>query len=266
MLYFVATPIGNLKDISLRALEVLKSVDIIACEDTRKTSILLNHYDIHKRLISYHKNNETASAEGIVKLLESGQTIAVVSDAGMPVISDPGNILVKKLQENNLPYSVVPGANAGLSALLLSGFDASKFMFVGFLIGSKKSKLETLENLKNLDATLIFYVAPHDVLSTLEFLHCVLGARRVCLVKEITKMFETFESFAFGEMPQMELKGEFVLLVEGAGKLDNPLANLTLEEQIEFYVSSGLDKKSAIKKVAKENKIKNIYKVLENNK
>lgn len=265
MLYFVATPIGNLKDISLRALEILKSVDIIACEDTRKTSILLNHYDIHKRLISYHKNNEKTSAEGIIKLLESGQNIAVVSDAGMPVISDPGNILVKKLQENNLEYSVIPGANAGLSALLLSGFDASKFMFVGFLMGSKKSKIETLENIKNLDASLIFYVAPHDVLDTLDFLHGVLGDRRACLVKEITKMFETLEIFTLGETPCMDLKGEFVLIVEGAGDIQNPLANLTLEEQIEFYMSSGLDRKSAIKKVAKENKIKNIYKVLEEN-
>ena len=266
MLYFVATPIGNLKDISLRALETLKSVDVIACEDTRKTSILLNHYDIHKRLISYHKNNEKTSAEGIVKLLESGQNIAVVSDAGMPVISDPGNILVKKLQENNLEYSVIPGANAGLSALLLSGFDASKFMFVGFLLGNKKAKLETLQNIKNLNSTLIFYVAPHDVLETLEFLHSILGARRACLVKEISKMFESFEIFALGEKPRMEFKGEFVLIVEGAGEKENPFQNLSLQEQIEFYISSGLDRKSAIKKVAKENKIKNIYKVLENNK
>lgn len=265
MLYFVATPIGNLKDVSLRALEVLKGVDVIACEDTRKTSILLNHYDIHKRLIAYHKNNEKISADGIIKLLQGGQNVAVVSDAGMPVISDPGNILVKKLQENNLEYSVIPGANAGLSALLLSGFDASKFMFVGFLLGNNKAKFEALENIKHLKATLIFYVAPHDVLSTLEFLHNALGDRRVCLVKEITKIFESFEIFNLGEEPSMELKGEFVLIVEGAGEYDNPLQNLSLQEQIDFYISSGLDKKSAIKKVAKENKIKNIYKVLEDN-
>ena len=133
MLYFVATPIGNLEDIGLRAINVLKSVDVIACEDTRHSKILLDHYDIKAKTIAYHKFNEQNSADGIIALLKEGKDVAVISDAGMPVISDPGNILAVKLIENDIKFTVVPGANAGLTALILSGFDATKFAFFGFL-------------------------------------------------------------------------------------------------------------------------------------
>ena len=146
MLYFVSTPIGNLKDISLRAIEILQNADVIACEDTRHSKILFDHYGIKTKTIAYHKFNEQNSANGIIELLNQGKTVAVVSDAGMPVISDPGNVLTKKLTENNIQYSVVPGANAGLSALILSGFDASKFAFFGFL--SEKNKERKHLNLK----------------------------------------------------------------------------------------------------------------------
>ena len=139
MLYIVATPIGNLEDISIRAIKVMRECDIIACEDTRHSKILLNHYDINTKTISYHKYNEQNSADGIVSLLKQGKNVALISDAGMPIVSDPGNILVKKLIENDLPFTIVPGANAGLSALILSGFDASKFAFFGFL--SEKNKI-----------------------------------------------------------------------------------------------------------------------------
>ena len=259
MLYFVATPIGNLKDITLRALETLKNVDVIACEDTRKTQILLNHYEIKKRLIMYHKNNEKVSAEGIVKLLQNGQDLAVVSDAGMPVISDPGSILISVLQENNLAYTIIPGANAGLSALVLSGFDAQRFTFVGFLPSKNKDKNFLLNSLKSYQTTLIFYVAPHDVETVLKECYSVFGARKACLVKEITKVFESVSSFVLGEKPDIEIKGEFVLIVEGVVPSQNLLEGLSIEEQIEFYMESGMDKKTALKTVAKENKIKNIY-------
>ena len=264
MLYFVATPIGNLEDITLRALNTLKSVDVIACEDTRKTSILLNHYDIHKRLISYHKNNEFESAKGIIALLEGGKNVAVVSDAGMPVISDPGNILVQKLQEANQEFTIIPGANAALSALVLSGLSAQTFTFVGFLPNQNKARIELLEGLRSAKPTMIFYVAPHDVLETLALCHKIFGARKACLVKEITKVFETAYSFTLGDDLDMELRGEFVLVVEGASGEENPLEGLTLPQQVEFYINSGLSKKEALKTVAKANGVKNIYKVLEN--
>ena len=259
MLYFVATPIGNLKDITLRALETLKDVDIIACEDTRKTQILLNHYMIKKRLIMYHKNNEKVSANGIIGLLKSGKNVAVVSDAGMPVISDPGSALIAALQEHNLSYTIIPGANAGLSALVLSGLDAQKFTFVGFLPNKNKDKKLLLNSLKSYQTTLIFYVAPHDVEKVLDDCYSVFGARKACLVKEITKVFETRCDFTLGETPQIQIKGEFVLIIQGASASQNSLEQLSLEQQIEFYVQSGMDKKTALKAVAKSNKIKNIY-------
>lgn len=148
MLYFVATPIGNLKDISFRAVEVLKSVDVVACEDTRTSLKLLNYYDIKKPLISYHKFNEKNSSDGIIKLLREGKNVAVISDSGMPVISDPGEILSQKLCEENLEFTIIPGANAGLSALVLSGFDAKNFAFLGFLPENNKEKAKNLKILK----------------------------------------------------------------------------------------------------------------------
>ena len=260
MLYFVATPIGNLKDMSLRAIETLESVDIIACEDTRKSMILLNHYGIKKRLISYHKNNEFNSAKGIIELLQQGQNVAVISDCGMPVISDPGSILIQKLKENDLDYTIIPGANAGLSALVLSGFDASKFTFLGFLPEKNKQKEELLQSVKNLQTTLIFYVSPHNVVKDLEMLKKHLGSRDVCLVGEITKVYEKKLFFSLDEIPEFEPRGEYVLIVQGA-KPTSGFKNLSIEEQIEFYIESGLTKKEALKRVAKENNIKNIYSI-----
>jgi len=259
MLYFVATPIGNLKDISLRALETLKSVDVIACEDTRKSMILLNHYDIKKRLISYHKNNEYNSAKGIIDLLQQGKDVAVISDSGMPVISDPGSVLIEKLKENDLEYTIIPGANAALSALVLSGFDASKFTFLGFLPEKNKAKEELLMSVKNYQTTLIFYISPHNVFKDLEYFFNVFGDRSACLVGEITKLHEKKLFFTLGAVPEFEPRGEYVLIISGA-KPQTGLSNLTLEEQIEFYIESGLTKKEALKRVAKENNIKNIYK------
>lgn len=264
MLYFIATPIGNLKDISLRAIETLKSVDVIACEDTRKSMILLNHYEIKKRLLAYHKNNEFTSANGIIKLLQEGKNVAVISDCGMPVISDPGNILVNKLIENNLEYSIIPGANAGLSALVLSGFNAERFSFIGFLPEKNKDKEDVLSNFKNLPYTTVFYVSPHNF-KDIESIYKIFGNRKACLVNEITKVFEKTIFFELNNIPEIEPRGEYVLIIEGKKEVQNELENLTLSEQIDFYIDSGLTKKEALKKVAKANNIKNIYKVLEEN-
>ena len=261
MLYFVATPIGNLKDISHRAIEVLNQVDVIACEDTRKSMILLNHYEIKKRLISYHKNNEYNSAKGIVELLNSGKDVAVISDSGMPVISDPGSVLIEKLKENGLEYTIIPGANAGLSALVLSGFDASKFTFLGFLPEKNKVRNDILNSVKNYETTLIFYLSPHNVKKDLETMFTHLGAREVCLVGEITKIHEKKLFFNLAEIPEFEARGEYVLVVEGGKKRDE-MSSLSISEQVEFYIQSGLTKKEALKQVAKENKIKNIYSIL----
>ena len=251
MLYFVGTPIGNLKDISLRALEVLKSVDEIACEDTRHSLGLLNAYEIKKPLFSYHKFNERESGEKIIEKLKQGKNIAVITDAGMPVISDPGNILTQMLVENGLEFTVIPGACAFVSALVLGGLDSSKFCFLGFLPDKNSERKAFLEKYKNLDVTLIFYSAPHDVKKDIESIYSVYGSRRAVAVKEITKLHERAERFDLKDGLSQDPKGEYVLLVEGASN-ENENLLLTEKEHIELYISQGLDKKEALKKVAKE--------------
>ncbi len=251
MLYFVATPIGNLKDISFRAIEVLKEVDEIACEDTRHSLGLLNSYQIKKPLFSYHKFNERESGEKIIEKLKAGKNIAVITDAGMPVVSDPGNILTQMLIENGLEFTVVPGASAFLSALVLSGLDSSKFCFLGFLPQKQSERKEFLTKYKSLDTTLIFHSAPHDVKKDIETIYSVFGERRAVAVKEITKLHESAERFNLSQNLSKEPKGEYVLLVEGASQVNENL-NLTEKEHVELYLSMGMDKKDALKKVAKE--------------
>ena len=249
MVYFIATPIGNLDDISFRAVETLKSVDVIACEDTRHSLKLLDHYGVKKQLISYHKFNEAKSAEYIVELVKSGKNVAVISDAGMPVISDPGNILVKVLIENELEYTVVPGASACLSALLLSGFDSSRFTFIGFLPEKAKDKAELLKNYANSKETLIFYSAPHDVNDYIKDLYTAFGSRNACAVKEITKLHETVYRFNLEDGQIDEPKGEFVILVEGNNKKVEEYGEREIIEMLNSYIVDGLSKKDAIKKV-----------------
>ena len=256
MIYFVATPIGNLKDISYRAIEVLGSVDIIACEDTRNSLKLLNHYNISKKLIAYHKFNENSSSDGIISLAESGKNIAIISDSGMPVISDPGNVLIKKLKDRGIEYTVIPGANAGLCALLLSGLDSSRFTFVGFLPDDKKQKNKILREIKDYSTTLIFYVAPHDVAKTVKTLFDTFGARRAVLVNEITKLYEKMFNFTLCENFEFEAKGEYVLVVEGNVLANNQdFENMTIEEHLKYYLNLGMQKADVIKKVAKERNI-----------
>lgn len=252
MLYFVATPIGNLKDISFRAIEVLNSVDVIACEDTRNSLKLLNYYNIHKKLIAYHKFNEINSTNGIIELLCQGKNVAIISDAGMPVISDPGETIIKKLKEKNLSYTIIPGANAGLCALILSGLDASKFTFIGFLPDDKKQCKSLLADVKDYKTTLIFYVAPHDVKLVTQKLFSAFGKRKAVLVNEITKMYEKTIEFCLGDDILIEPKGEYVLVVEGnVADNNDDLNTLSIKEHLLYYLNLGEDKNSAIKKVAK---------------
>lgn len=213
MLYFVSTPIGNLEDISFRAVNVLRQCDIIACEDTRHSKILLGHYGIKAKTIAYHKFNEQNSADGIIDLLRQGKNVAVISDAGMPVISDPGNILAKKLHEENIPYTIVPGANAGLSALILSGFDATKFAFFGFLSEKNKELKSQLEAIKAFNGTRIIYSSKYNINKDLKSLFSALGEMRVAIVSEITKMHEKTEIVTLPYELE-DPKGEFVVVIE----------------------------------------------------
>lgn len=256
MLYFVSTPVGNLKDISLRALEVLKSVDVIACEDTRTSLKLLNHYEIKKPLVAYHKFNETVAAEKIIRDLKDGKNVALITDAGTPVVSDPGNVLTKLLREEGVDYTVIPGATAFVPALILSGLDAQRFAFIGFLPGKKKDREELLARYKNLDMTLIFYSAPHDLFDDLASLFDAFGARRAAVCKEITKLHEGVERITLGdELAAQEPKGEYVIVVEGGEAEDSELLALSVEDHIKHYMNSGMDKKEAMKAVAKDRKI-----------
>lgn len=230
MLYFVATPIGNLEDISLRAINVLKNCDVIACEDTRHSKILLDKYEIKAKTIAYHKFNEQNSADGIIELLKQGKDVAVISDAGMPVISDPGNILAQKLVESNIKFTVVPGANAGLSALILSGFDASKFAFLGFLSEKNKELKIQLDQIKTFYGSIIIYSSKYNLNKDLASLYSVLGRVRVAVVSEITKLHE---NVVIVNLPYTfeEPKGEYVLIVENIAKMiEQPTDNQLLLE------------------------------------
>ena len=258
-LYLVATPIGNLEDITFRALKVLESVDLIAAEDTRHTLGLLNHFNISKPLISYYKQNEKTKSEILISKLLEGQNIAVVSDAGTPGISDPGEEIVKVAIENDIEIVPIPGACAFVNALIASGFSTKEFSFIGFLSAEKKERKEKLEDLKYETKTLIFYEAPHKLKTMLESVLEVLGDRKIVLAKELTKIHETFIRGTVSEILENieTIKGEFVILVEGSevsSKEINQkkLGELSLEEHYEMYETQGFAKKEIIKKIAKD--------------
>lgn len=251
MLYFVSTPIGNLKDITLRAIDVLKSVDYIACEDKKHSLPLLNAYDIKKPLLSYQKFNESETAPRIIELLKEGKDVAVISDAGTPVLSDPGAVLCKKLKEEGIAYTVIPGANALLPALILSAFDCPNFAFIGFLPPKKAQIKELLSSYENLPCPLVFYCAPHDLEKTVALLYEFLGNRRACAIKEITKIYESATTFSLKDGLTVDERGEFVIVVEGVNKRSS-LKDISVEDHIKMYIDGGMDKMTAIKTVAKE--------------
>lgn len=252
MVYFVSTPIGNLKDITLRALEVLREADVIFCEDTRHSIKLLNAYDIKKPLLSCHKFNEREAAQKIINAANEGKQVAIISDAGMPVVSDPGNTVCQSLKEAGVAYTVIPGANAALSALILSAFHAERFTFLGFLPEKSGEKRALLEQYKNVDSTLIFHVAPQDLDRDISAMAEVLGDRPACAVREITKLHEEAVNFTLSRGFSGERKGEFVIIVSGATATENPLNALSEREHILHYINGGMDKKEAIKQAAKD--------------
>ncbi|MBR1858177.1 MAG: 16S rRNA (cytidine(1402)-2'-O)-methyltransferase [Selenomonadaceae bacterium] len=264
ILYLVATPIGNLDDMTFRAVQTLKEVDFIAAEDTRHTRKLLSHFDIHTPLIRYDENNKNLVGGKIIERINNGESAACVSDAGMPAISDPGADLVKLAIEANIKVVPVPGANAALSALICSGLDTTKFTFVGFLPKTNKKCHETLENLKSREETLIFYESPHHLTATLKNLLTVLGNREAVIARELTKIHEEFIrdnlKSLIDKFEEIEVRGEFVIVVEGNENLDDIeeqfTNNQSTSENIFLvyneFINSGLDKKSAMRETAKK--------------
>ncbi|MDP4144245.1 MAG: 16S rRNA (cytidine(1402)-2'-O)-methyltransferase [Bacillota bacterium] len=261
-LYLIGTPIGNLKDITFRALETLENCDLVAAEDTRQSLKLLNHFNIKKPMISYHKFNEQDKSDNIIEALLEGKNIALVTDAGMPGISDPGSVIVSKCIDKGIEFEVIPGVTALITALVYSGLDTTKFLFRGFLPRENKDRKPIIEELRECKETLIFYEAPHRIMSTLEFLMEGLGNRKIAVCRELTKLHEEIMRVSLAEAIEYfknnDPRGEYVLLIEG--KSEEAFAmeerakweNITIEQHIEKYIKEGLSKKDAIKKTAKD--------------
>lgn len=258
-LYLCATPIGNLGDISERCLEILRSVDLVAAEDTRRTVQLLNHFGISKPLTSYHEHNKREKGEYIIRLLKEGKNVAQVSDAGTPAISDPGEDLVKLCIENDITVTSVPGPVAGINALILSGLSTTRYAFEGFLSVNKRHRSEHLNSVKNDTHTLIFYEAPHKLKNTLSDMKKVFGGeRRITIARELTKLHEeiirTDIDGAILHYEENNPRGEYVLVVEGASQAateeENEWETMSIKEHVEKYIAEGMTSKEAIKKAA----------------
>lgn len=260
-LYIVSTPIGNLEDITPRALRILREVDVIACEDTRHTRKLLNHFGIEQKTVSYHEHNETDRAAELGELMAAGKNVALVSDAGTPLISDPGFRLVNEAIKNGLEVVVVPGLTAFAAALSGSGLPSDQFFFAGFLPARTSARRTKLEELNSLPATLIFYEAPHRIAATLRDAQIVLGNRRAVVARELTKMHEEFLRGTLNELAATladanKARGEMVLMIEGASQ--NAPAHLqaapvsTFSQRMAQLQAEGLEEKAALKKAARE--------------
>ena len=257
ILYIVATPIGNLEDITFRAIHVLKSVDLIAAEDTRHTLKLLNHYEISKPLISYHRHNEDVKSDVLIEKLKKGENIALVSDAGTPGICDPGEEIIKKCIKLNIKIVPIPGACAMINSLICSGIDTGEFSFIGFLPLNKKLRKNKLEEIKNSNKTIIMYEAPHKLKNTLNDLKVILDIdRKIVLARELTKIHEEFIRGNIDDLLNIceNIKGENVLIIEKNNKKidDNKFDDLSLEDHYKLYEEQGYTKKEIIKKIAKD--------------
>lgn len=262
MLYLCATPIGNLGDMTARVAQTLAEVDMIAAEDTRVSLKLLNHLDIDTPLTSYHEHNKYDKADTLIAMMRQGKNIALVTDAGTPAISDPGEILVRRCHEEGITVTSLPGPAACITALTLSGLSTRRFVFEGFLPYDKKERAEVLESLKNEHRTVIIYEAPHHLKATLEVLRQTLGNRRVTICRELTKKFETITPTTIEDAVAFygheEPRGEYVLVIEGKNleeiKADRLRAweDMSIEEHMDIYLSQGLERKEAMKKVASD--------------
>lgn len=258
-LYLVPTPIGNFLDMTYRSIETLKSVDIIFCEDTRVTKVLLSHFDISTPLSSYHIFNEDSKSDEIVSILQSGKKIALVSDAGLPGISDPGYLLTRKVLDAGYDVISLPGASASLTALIASGIPCDKFYFYGFLDHKCSQKEKELLLLRDFKQTIIFYEAPHRINETLKVMLKVFGNREIAIARELTKKFEEYVRGNLEDIvnSDLELKGEIVIIISGAKdtKLQTELNELTILEHFKYYNEITNDEKEAMKLVAKDRKI-----------
>ena len=268
ILYLVATPIGNLEDITYRAVRILKEADLIAAEDTRNSIKLLNHFEIKKPMTSYHEFNRFDKAEILIDKLMQGENIALITDAGTPGISDPGEVLVAMCVDRGIDVVPVPGAVAGINALIASGQPTSRFVFEGFIPQDKKEKAEVMERLKNETRTMIIYEAPHRLVKTLKELSISLGEERsLTICKELTKKHESFRKTTFKEALQMYAdedmspRGEYVLIVAGKSRQELEMEkrasweDISIEEHLKRYIDDGMSKKEAVKKVSEERDI-----------
>ena len=256
-IYLVATPIGNLDDITLRAIKILNEVDLIAAEDTRHTLKLLNHLNIKKPLISYHRHNEDVKVDLLIEKIEEGKNIAIVSDAGTPGICDPGEEIVKEAIKKDIEIIPIPGACAAINALVVSGLDTNEFVFYGFLSINKKIRQEKLNQIKNENKTIILYEAPHKILKTLEDLKDIVEDRKIVIAREITKIHEEFIRGSINEIIDnyKEPKGEHIILIEGNKNIKNDneeeLKNMDINDLYKFYEKQGMKKNDIIKNIAK---------------
>lgn len=272
MLYICGTPIGNLEDMTLRAIRVLNEVDLIAAEDTRQSVKLLNHFNIKTPLTSYYEHNKEVKGPQLINMLKEGKNIALVTDAGMPGISDPGEDLISLCYENNIDVTIVPGPTAVITALVLSGLNTRSYVFEGFLPKNKKQRKEILLKLKGETRTTVFYEAPHHLLSTLREIYESTGTRRAAVVRELTKKHETVNRGFLEELidyfEENEPKGEFVIIIEGADTEEikaqemAEAMEMSIREHFESYLLKGMDEKSAMKQVAKDRGIgkRDVYK------
>ncbi|MEG2484172.1 MAG: 16S rRNA (cytidine(1402)-2'-O)-methyltransferase [Clostridia bacterium] len=266
-LYIVGTPIGNMRDITIRALDTLKEVDIILAEDTRQTVKLLNYFEISKKMISYHRHNEIEKVNQVIQILDEGKNVAIVSDAGMPCVSDPGYFLVKELVEKSYPVEVIPGVTAFVTAVVKSGIDTTRFSFEGFISVNKKQRKERLMSLENETRTMLFYEAPHKLIGTLKDMQKYFQGRYICVARELTKKFEEHIrgdiETVIEHFEQNPPRGEFVIVVKGKDENEikenekTAVENISVEDLYMQYIREGKSKKEAVKLVAK---MKNIDK------
>lgn len=274
MLYLCATPIGNLKDITERVLETLQSVDVIAAEDTRNSIHLLTHFGIKTPLTSYHEYNKYDKAEVLIGRMRAGEDVALITDAGTPAISDPGEVLVQMCNDSGIRVTSLPGAAACITALTLSGLHTRRFCFEGFLPSDKKELADVLEDLKKEYRTIIVYEAPHHLKKTLSLLSDTLGDRKITICRELTKKFETVMPTTFGEALEYyeseEPRGEYVLVIEGADRdeakreLQSSFESMSVEDHVAMYEAKGFDRKAAMKKAAEDRGVpkREIYSIL----
>ena len=261
-IYLIATPIGNLEDITYRAVKILKEVNIIAAEDTRHSLKLLNHLEISKPMISYHRHNEDTKTDVLLNILKEGKDIGLITDAGTPGISDPGEEIIKEAIKNNIEVIPIPGACALINALITSGLNTKEFSFYGFLPLDKKLRKEKMDDIKKQNKTIIFYEAPHRLEKTLKELKEIFGNINIVVAKELTKIHETFYRGTIEEVLEKmgEIKGEFIVMFEVHSKTEKELeieelSKKTIEEQYTYYEKQGLSKKDIIKTIAKNNNV-----------